>query len=430
MGFAKRLLEQQEAQGFNFVGDKYVCEGCFGDYAIQEFIRENAEEQRCSYCGASSSEPIAAHMDKVMVLIVEGIKSEWDNPDSQGVPYESAEGGYQGKVIDSYDLITDEIWDELEIENDSLRDDIISSLEADRLWCRKNFWALSPGEALISSWEHFVEQVKHHTRYVFFRMDDESDAIWDSDAIPPSKMLDGLGHIVTKLDLIKVLDPGTRLWRCRVHDKSKSFDTAEELGTVSSDRAKYSNRMSPAGIPMFYGAFDELTALKETVEWREQESTVATLAPWNTLCQMRVLNLERLPELPSLFDEAKRALRPSIEFLHSFRDDISRPIIKDGLEHVEYVPSQIVTEYFRHIYRDTEGNMVSGILYPSTRNRGGIACVLFMENENCCDTMDGSPTGQEKGKPKYLLLDRNEIKRVAFSVRCELTITKTLSKDS
>jgi hypothetical protein len=428
MGFAKHLLEQQEAQGFNFVGDKYVCSNCFGDYAIREFIGENAERRKCSYCGLSSSKPIAAHMDKVMALIVEGIRFEWRDPDDVGVPFESAEGGYQGKVIDSYDLIMDEIVDELGIENDGLSRDIIDSLGG-RQWCQKDFWTLGPGKALIFSWEQFVEQVKHNTRYVFLRMDGDSDSKWESETIPTSEMLDEIGRIVSELGLTEVLEPGARLWRCRVHDKSESFDTAEELGTVSSERAKYSNRMSPAGIPMFYGALDELTAVQETAELREQESTIATLSPWTTLRQMRVLNLERLPKFPSLFDEAKRELRPSIEFLYSFRGDISRPIIKDGLEHVEYVPTQIVTEYFRHIYKDTEGNKVVGILYPSARNPGGIACVLFIENESCCDTTDESETSSEESRPKYLLLNRNQIKRVAFSVRCELATPKTLSDD-
>jgi len=429
MGFAKELLAQQEAQGFNFVGSKYVCGNCFGDYAIREFIEENAEKRRCSYCGTSSSKPIAAHMDRVMALIVEGIRSEWGDPDNEGIPYESAEGGYQGKVVDSYDLVTDELADELEIENDGVREDIIDSLGG-RLWCQKDFWALRPGEALTFSWEQFIEQVKHHTRYVFLRVDDDSDSEWEAETVPPSKMLDEIGRMVSELGLTQVLEPGTTLWRCRVHDKRESFDTVEELGTVPSGEAKYSNRMSPAGIPMFYGALDELTALKETAELREQESTVATLSPWGTLCQMKVLNLDRLPMLPSLFDESKRELRPSIQFLYSFRHDISKPIIKEGLEHVEYVPTQIVTEYFRCIYKDADGKRVAGILYPSARNPGGVACVLFIENESCCDSVDESRPGSEKGGPKYLLLDRNKIKRIAFSVSCGVTVTGTLPDDS
>jgi len=422
MGFAKELWQQQQDQGFDFVGDKYVCAECFGDCVIQEFIDDNAEAKTCSYCGNSSSRPIAAHMDTVMAFILEGIEFEWGDPDNEGVLYETAEGGYQGKVIDSWDLITDEIWDELEIRTDSLREDIINSIR-DRQWCQRNFWELEPEQALIFSWEQFVQQVKYHARYVFFRVDDDSDTLWDTNTTPLSKMLDELGRMASDLDLVEVLEPGTRIWRVRIHDKSERFDTAKELGTVPPDKAKYSNRMSPAGIPMFYGALDELTALKETVEGREQDSTIATIAPWRIIHQMRVLNLERLPKVPSLFDESKRESRPRLQFLYSFRNDISKPIIKDGQEHIEHVPTQIVAEYFRHMYRDTEGNRVTGILYPSARNSGGIACVLFVKNEGCCDTLDEAQMDGERGKQKYLLLEKNQIKGVTFEVRCGLNVT-------
>jgi hypothetical protein len=188
MGFAKELWQQEQDQGFHFVGDKYVCAGCFGDYAIQKFVDDNAEAKTCSYCGNSSSWLIAGHMDTVMAFILEGIEFEWGDPDNEEVPYETAEGGYQGKVIASYDLITDEIWDELEIRSDSLREDIINSITG-RQWCQRNFWMLRPEQALIFSWEQFVQQVKYHARYVFFRVDDESDTPWDGDTTPPSKRL-------------------------------------------------------------------------------------------------------------------------------------------------------------------------------------------------------------------------------------------------
>ncbi len=429
MGFAKSLWEQQQTQGFYFAGDKYVCADCFGDYAIRKFIDNNSEAQICNYCGANSSKPIAAHMDKVMAFILEGIESEWGDPDNEGVPYETAEGGYQGKVIDSYDLITDQIGDELEINSDNLIQDIIDSL-VNRQWCQKNFWVLRPEETLIFSWEQFVKQVKHHTRYVFFRVDDESDDHWDRDTIATSKMLDELGRIVSKLGVIKILDAGTRLWRARIHGKDKSFNTAKDLGTVQLDDARYSNRMSPVGIPMFYGALDMLTALKETVEWREQEAKVATIAPWKTLRQMKILDLTALPEMPSLFDPIKRDLRPSVAFLRSFVADVSKPIIKDRQEHIEYVPTQIVTEYFRHIYRDTDGSRLKGIFYPSSRNSEGVACVLFIENENCCDTQEEAHTDKNTNTQKYLLLENKEIRIVPFQVKCTLNLTESSSYGS
>jgi hypothetical protein len=47
---------------------------------------------------------------------------------------------------------------------------------------------------------------------------------------------------------------------------------------------------------------------------------------------------------PSLFDEQRRHLRAGLSFLHDFAADLAKPIEKDGREHIEYVPTQIVTE--------------------------------------------------------------------------------------
>lgn len=37
-------------------------------------------------------------------------------------------------------------------------------------------------------------------------------------------------------------------------------------------------------------------------------------------------------------------------FLDRFAHEVSKPVAPDALEHIEYVPTQIVTEYFRHAF--------------------------------------------------------------------------------
>lgn len=151
---------------------------------------------------------------------------------------------------------------------------------------------------------------------------------------------------------------------------------------------------------MFYGAFDEETALLETYVKREEEPAKATIATFETAKPMRVVNLTKLPAIPSIFDSDKRWMRPGATFLRAFVKDISQPIEKDGREHIEYVPTQIVTEYFRRIYADEDGEAVRGILYPSARNDGGVSCVLFFENANCCDRQE-----LKEGQHQWLVLD-------------------------
>jgi hypothetical protein len=89
--------------------------------------------------------------------------------------------------------------------------------------------------------------------------------------------------------------------------------------------------------------------------------------------------------VPSLFDANLRHLRSSLIFMRDFREEFRKPIKKSKSENIEYVPTQVFTEYVRHKYSDTEGNPIEGMLYHSSRNPGGISCVLFVLNEQCVD---------------------------------------------
>ena len=161
------------------------------------------------------------------------------------------------------------------------------------------------------------------------------------------------------------------------------------LGPPPRDKAKYPNRMSPSGIPMFYGAADKKTAIAETYDWSANERKDLVLAQFATAREMSVLDLRRVLEMPSIFDERHRHLRPGIQFLTRFIADFVRPIVKDGREHIEYVPTQIVTEYFRHVYPAGEGGPVQGVLYNSAQDADGECCVLFFETDACCSTHEG-----------------------------------------
>ena len=57
-----------------------------------------------------------------------------------------------------------------------------------------------------------------------------------------------------------------------------------------------------------------------------------------------------------------------------------KPIARGGREHVDYVPTQIATEYFRRVYTDGEGNPLHGIIDFSSGHLEG-AFVLLCEKE-------------------------------------------------
>jgi len=391
------------------MADKYVCTECFSDYAIKEFIEQNAFNENCSYCSNESDEPIAAPLEEVIEFIREGLETEWDNP-VNCVGWESAEGGWMGaRVIDSFELIYEEI-EELQGTNEKVLDDIIYIL--DQEWCQRDPYGLPDEEALFLSWTGFADQVKHHTRYIFLRQKEEEEFPHDLDIIPVYKMLDRLSEELSNLEeenLLTMIRVGSKIFRTRIHDKGVKLSKATEIGTVPLESAKYSNRMSPAGIPMFYGSLDPETALEETIDDSDiGVGRIASIGTFKVIKQLEVLDLTQVQEIPSIFDTNRSYLRSSLIFLRNFEEEISKPIDKDGAEHIEYVPTQVFTEYIRHLYRDQSGNGLDGILYRSSKHKGGVCCVLFIENEHCCDhyqsKTDVTPNTDSAPEP-YLFLE-------------------------
>jgi hypothetical protein len=51
--------------------------------------------------------------------------------------------------------------------------------------------------------------------------------------------------------------------------------------------------------------------------------------------------------------------------------------VESGIrEHIDYVPTQVVTEWFRTVFRHG-GTILDGIIHPSTQNPGGHSLLPF-----------------------------------------------------
>ena len=410
---SKEQLIRQMELGYGNVPDKNVCAECISDYALKGFIRERADENECSYCLKESDEPIAIALEQLVEYICECIHTEWEDP-VECMGWDGAEGGYQGApVYTGYELVTEQIEELYEMDNTEVLVDIANSL-GDSQWCQRDPYGLREEEALAYSWEHFSNLVKHKARYIFSLVDDAEERRYDPDMIPVSRILERISQQILGIDeycgLITNIEIGVRIFRARVHRNDERLATAKDLGTVPLEQAKYSNRMSPAGIPMFYGAFDAETAYQEIKdESKNNEDKRVYIATFRTLSPMTVLRLTNLPTVPSIFDEGVNYLRSPIIFLRDFIKELSKPISKDGFEHIEYVPTQVFTEYVRHLLKSPGGASIDGISYPSSRHADGTSCVLFIENEQCCDEiqiqLDGQNIQDTQEPVKYLLLE-------------------------
>ncbi len=105
--------------------------------------------------------------------------------------------------------------------------------------------------------------------------------------------------------------------------------------------------------------------------------TRAVLASFTTRADVRALDLTQLPATPSVFEEDEFDTREAILFLESFIDAITEPVTKDGREHIDYVPSQVVSEFFAQVFRTESKEQLDAVIYPSAVMPDGRNLVLF-----------------------------------------------------
>ena len=380
MGFAKHQATFQQERGWSSI-DKFVCSDCLSDPDLQAVVVEKGDDDEpCSYCGRSPSCPA----DELMEAINAGVRSEWEDASEAGLFWDGREGGYQGvEVIDSYDFFHDVVDP---FENEDLRADVVDAYFSQGTeWVRRQFWRIPDHEVLLDGWEAFCSTVKHKSRFMFLA-DPSALKSYGDDHVPPGRFLNELGQLVLRLGLVVPLPAQTRFYRARLHKPGDTITLPGGLAAPRREHAKYSNRMSPVGIPMFYGATDLNTCVAELGHDPSSGPTECTAGIFETGRPLRVLDLTRIPRTPGLFappSELKDE-RPRLRFLNGFTRDVSRPVKKDELAHVEYAPTQIVTEYVRRVLRCQDGAEIEGVIYSSAAHPGGTCCVLFVNNEQTC----------------------------------------------
>jgi hypothetical protein len=217
-------------------GDFAVCADCFIDEAIKGFIEGNATHEECSFCGATSEEPIATPIGEVTEFIEEGIGREYGNPVECGMSWDSEDQRYYpGRTYDTTDLVSDFV----DLPNDDdgkLFEAICYNFDND-LWCDIDQYRLSDHEQLQYSWGHFCRVIKHERRFFFFRHYENRD---DEEIFSPGHLLAIIFEYAETIGLIRKLPRGTRLYRVRKLDGGSR--TALDLGPPPPDKAWQQNR--------------------------------------------------------------------------------------------------------------------------------------------------------------------------------------------
>lgn len=373
MGRLKHMMEQ----GYDSDIGASICPDCIKEDGIKAFISENSTTaiSTCTYCNNTNVK--TCNMGLVVGYIHECIINEWSDP-AEELPFESAEGGYQGNVLDTQDLL----W-QLGVDDESILEDIAQSIHQSH-WTKSDYFSLEPDQTLIYGWKSFCQFVISKSRYFFLNAPNESYDVNQHDEMNPIEILDSVASIIKKFNMIKELPVSQEIKRVRIVDDYKEATTASDLGSPPLDSCKMANRMSPAGIPMFYGAFDLETSIKETYEPAPNLTKKAVVGNFYPCRDLHVIDLSQEFKIPTIFDQ-DQIYRFEKRFLFDFIKDFTKPIERADRAHIDYVPTQIVTEYFRHILSKDNSFKIDGVIYPSSKNNNHKAVVIFADNEQCVE---------------------------------------------
>lgn len=367
--------------------EKKVCSDHFADKTLRAIIAKDGHRGRCSYCGERRS---VMDMPDFIRMVRGKLESEFENVDNACLPTEHSyfddddeklpgltrfHGYTAPSNCDMFDDTEDVVSEVLEITGpDGLWNDIVEALPQ-QAWISKDPLVASLDDELNIRWKHFADMVKHKQRFTFLA---NKEFVGH-----PSKYDNGLYDILTELgtmihrfDVCKNIDENTSIYRARsiVKDTSLIFDEI----TCPPDVYARQNRMSPAGISMFYGAFDEETARRESTPSTGHDGKGRFLI--GQFRQKRSLLLIDLTSLPRpSFWYQNRGYREALAFMHIFHKEITKKIIPDDRIHTEYIPSQVFTEYLRYMFKSEGEISVDGLIYKSSVNEE--KCVVLFCNQ-------------------------------------------------
>ena len=389
MGQAKHRQLEEENRGYFEPANHSVCSSHFQDHFIRTFIEKNSREGKCHYCSKNAdvidlhslvefiNEKICNYYGDVEDQALPTYNSWADKDDDETFPYHNSCGLLMPNKREDYDI--DELFEEvgLSIDNEKLYNDIRNCFDDTKRYCVIDAFYDTKEEELSDKWKRFCEIVKSSRRYTFFKMPEFATKQHSDNGL--DDILSELGNLVINANLIKTINPpNATICRCRVHNKGDVFKTIADLASPPDNFASQ-NRMSPAGVSMFYGAFMPTTAIREVANTFTNENDV-TIGDFNVIKPIKVIDFMGLFRL-SIFGNYDYNI---MSFLKSFVFEIAKPISPKDKD-IEYVPTQIITEYFRYVFKTGEGENINGLKYRSAANNGGFCCVLFFDKKTCPD---------------------------------------------
>lgn len=308
-----------------------------------------------------------APLDDIAHFILDRISQDYCDP-ADVLAYD---GGYVGPTYTTRELLTEQVPLDLAPDHEeAVLDELVDRLP--EAWARRDTYYANEYEVLDASWQTFRRLVLRRSRFFFLTVGVPPDGTW-TELLNPTALLRAVGEVASEAGLFRQLPEGQVFYRSRRPEVGEVLTSALQLGPPCAAQADSANRMNPPGIPLFYGAEDAATAIEETYGAVPGQYSIGQFVARRPLL---VLDLRNVPDIPEYFSGDSRTQRQT-RFLQELRNELARPVARDNRNHIEYVPTQVVAEFFRTSYQD-RGEPVMGILWPSARG-GGWCAALFAD---------------------------------------------------
>ena len=369
------------------MNEKYICNYCFDNEELSQWIVENGVEISNDYtcsCGVKADEvesQFILEKKELAEKLKEIILELYEHDDNLGMYNyaksfcdEGEDPNYyaQLKSLEDvcYDLFGDERLAYIISENVSWKDiadggyDDFSDVD-NPLWKDKCWWGY--GEF---SWNYFSNKVKHSLRF------------FDTPDFNRLEELQKLDNLFKKIEITKYEEIVFRARGAYSDDEIKNIEKnpKEQLGQAPKEKAGH-NRFSPSGISYIYLAFDEKTAVSEVFDKNHIALYVAQFKLNNDL---KLLDLTKLKfnEIKQIYsnyfnEEFDWNIYCSVNLLEDFINEIKKPISENESK-LEYIPTQILAEYIKLKGYD-------GFIFDSSKNKNGKNLVLFDNKMNYLD---------------------------------------------
>lgn len=372
MGWVKKHMMDMQENGdwpSRDLSDKYVCTCHFQDKYLNGIIESHGKQGTCSYCGKKHT---VCDMYTLCEQIVWKIGLYFNSLDDAGLYLTNGFYDDKQEVIPGYKRIgeyvvpenltyfdsVDELMDGLDFttDDDELNDDIKSCFTTEQ-WISSDIYDEDRSVKYANQWDRFVNTVKHRGRFTFLATPEFRSIIQEKDG-HSDDILSVLSDLIIEQGLVKSLPKGTNLYRARkVDDVNLNYKFADILSPP--DNLAFPNRMSPAGISMFYASFEKETATNECVGGDSKGLIVGT---FKTAKDLKVIDLTSIPEQSFWVKNWQEN-----QFLHYFNENITKRVDPKDTNHLQYIPTQVFTEFLRYMFRDAKGEQVDGLIYGSSK---------------------------------------------------------------